>query len=848
MGQTQPPRSLSVTNEANVIADYIEKGDIEEAKELCHSLLSRFPTHPEALHMQAVLYQVQGDLNRAITTLNKAIAEAPRFEMAYFNLAVILEQAGRFDEAKRAYQQLLFISPKHNNATFNLAVLLHNTGQLKESERYYRMFLEASPYNSHANGNLGAVLINQGRFDEALPFCEKSVMLALDNADAHNNCGIIYAQQGNKEKAKAAFTRALKVKPDYEGARKNLEMLEKDGHTASKVVAKNTTLEDAFARGNKHLAAGELEAAFVAYQEVLKIKPDASEALINLGMVLNLMRRFPEAEAALKQAIAIDSQSPQAYNNLGNLYKDLSHFEPAVGAYRQAVLIKPDYFEAWVNLGMVLHELGRHEGSMEAYKNALSIDPEKMLKADSRHMEALGMLIRDQLQLCVWDKLDEYSARQLELLKPSANEPLKIDFNASNLLVIDSTAEQQWQGAVQSSRKKYGAILRPYDALSALPSQSRKGGKIRVGYVSGDFCNHATAYLMAGLFESHNRDRFDVYGYSHGVDDKSDIRTRVRDAMEVFYDVRGKSDQQIAEQIERDGVDILVDLKGHTQGNRLGVLASRPAPIQVHYLGYPGTTGTSFIDYFLADAIVAPKNLQPYFTEKLVYLPGSYQINDNKREVSSHLPTRSECGLPEQGFVFCSFNQNYKITPRMYDVWMRLLSQVEGSVLWLYITAQQAQENLRAEAKKRGIAPERIVFAGYKPYAEHMTRYRHIDLFLDTFPVGAHTTASDALWCDVPVITCAGDTFVSRVAASLLNAVGLPELVIKDFTSYEKLALKLAKDKDALAKLKKKLQASHASSPLFDTKRTTQAIENAYLEMIERHLKKKAPESFTVKA
>ena len=847
MGQTTPPRSLSVTREADLIAEYIEKGEFEEARDLCHSLLKRFPNHPEALHMQAALYQAQGDLDRAITTLQKAVTEAPRFEMGHFNLGVMLEQAGRIEEAKRIYQRLLLISPKHHMAMFNLAGIFHRTGQLAEAEQYYRAYLDGSPYHSNANGNLGAVLINQGRFDEALPYCEKAVMLALDNADAHNNCGIIYAQQGKIDKAKAAFARALKVKPDYEGARKNLELLEKGPDVAGKVVTAASSVDVAFARGNRHLEAGELEAAFAAYQEVLTLQPDVPEALINLGMTLNLMRRYQEAEMVLRRAVAKAPSSPQAHNNLGNLYRDVMRYDLAARAYKQATAVRPDYFEAWVNLGAVLAELKQHDASMEAYRNALALDPEKMLKTDSRHMDALGLLIRGQLQLCLWDRLDEYSSRLRQVLKESAGTALKTDFNCSNLLVIDTTAEEQFQGATLASRKKFGAP-RAHDPLRALPSRSRKSGKIRLGYLSGDFHNHATSFLMAGLFEQHDRGRFDVYLYSYGPDDESDIRSRIKAGADVFYDVQGKSDRDVAMQIERDGVDILIDLKGYTRDHRLGILAPRPAPIQAHYLGYPGTTGAGFIDYFLADAVAAPKSLQPYFSEKLVYLPNSYQINDDKREIALKAPTRAQCGLPEEGFVFCSFNQNYKIVPRMFDVWMRLLKEIPGSVLWLYITADQARENLRAEAKKRGIDPERLVFAEYKPLSEHLARYRHADLFLDTFPVGAHTTASDALWCGVPVVTVAGETFVTRVAASLLAAVGLSDLTAKDVASYEALALKLARDPSLLAKYKKKLADNRDSAPLFDTAATTRAIEKAYIEMIDRHLAQKAPEPFAVKA
>jgi predicted O-linked N-acetylglucosamine transferase (SPINDLY family) len=836
--------------EANRIIDLIERKDIEQAQTLCNALIDKVPGDPEALHMKAVLLQMQGQMQQAIETMHRAVTVEPGFEMGLFNLGVMLEEAGRFDDAINVYRHLLNLSPRYFQALFNLAYIFQRAGQMKDAEQYYRLFLEQTPYHSGGNCNLGAILINQGRFDEALPYCEKAVMLALDNVDARNNCGIVYVQRGDFAKAEKAFTQALKIKPDYEQARQNLELLRQQRANPAASGGANK-LAEAVERGNKHLANREMEQAEQCYREALIIRPDIPEVLVNLGMALNMLRRFVEAEALLKRAISLYPDNADAYGNLGNLYKDCERCEDAVAAYRKALSLQPAFFEAWVNMGMMLEQLGRHDEAVAAYKKALDISPEKMVRFDPKHIAALSRLIIEQQQLCLWDGLAEYHARLDALVKDGGcdlREGYK-GFLVSTMLSISDEPAQHYRNAVSCSEQNFGAIAKPYDPARALPMASRKDGKIRIGYASADYRQHATAYLISGLFEQHDRSRFEIYAYSYGINDKGQERKRIADAVDHFIDVHSLSDAQAAQRIAQDGIDILIDLKGYTRDHRLGILAPRPAPIQVHYLGHPGTIGSSFIDYFLADKIVAPPALQPFFSEKLVYLPGSYQVNDDKRPIAAETPTRAQCGLPESGFVFCSFNQNYKIMPDMFDVWMRLLGAVPGSVLWLYTTSDPAMDNLRMEAKKRGIESERLVFATFKPLASHLARLRaHADLFLDTFPVNAHTTASDALWCDVPIVTCTGKSFTARVAASLLTAVGMEELITGSFAEYEALALALALAQDGgrLKALKQKLIENKKHSSLFDTKATTRAIEAAYLEMIERHKQGKPPEMFGV--
>ena len=370
--------------------------------------------------------------------------------------------------------------------------------------------------------------------------------------------------------------------------------------------------------------------------------------------------------------------------------------------------------------------------------------------------------------------------------------------------------------------------------------------RIKVAYLSADFRRHATAYLIAELIERHDRERFEVIGVSFGPDDNSDMRARLVGAFDRFVDVTRSSDEEAAQLIASARVDIAVDLMGHTQYSRPRILAFRPAPVQASYLGFPGTTGADFIDYIIADPIVAPFDRQPYFTEKIVHLPDCYQVNDTTRRIAPRMPTREEFGLPAESFVFCCFNTSWKIAPAVFDVWMRLLEAIPGSVLWLLRDSPDAESNLRREAAARGTDPARLVFAGRVAPDEHLARHRLADLFLDTLPYNAHTTASDALWAGLPLVTCCGATFAARVAASLLKAVGLPELVTDSLADYETLALRLARDDSLRRRFRARLEQNRLTCPLFDAERFRQHLEAAYQTMWGLWQRGESPRSFSV--
>jgi predicted O-linked N-acetylglucosamine transferase (SPINDLY family) len=514
------------------------------------------------------------------------------------------------------------------------------------------------------------------------------------------------------------------------------------------------------------------------------------------------------------------------YNNLGTALLAEGRFEEARQAFEQALACRPDFAEAAYNLGNAWRELGRLADALAAWQQALQ------LRAD--YDEAFAQLAHHRALACQWESRAADQEKLLTMVRSGARIP------PFYLFATPASASDQ----LLAARQWIAPIKPPPHALLA-PRPRHAGGRIRLGYLSGDFHQHATAQLAAGLFERHDRRRFEVVAYSYGPDDGSPMRARLVRAFDRFVDVRPLSHREAAERIHRDEIDILIDLKGYTHGGRPMIAAFRPAPVQVSYLGYPATTGADFIDYILVDRFVVPESRQACFSEQLVHLPLCYQANDARRDQAA--PTsRGDWQLPEQGLVLCCFNNSYKLSPTFFDIWMRLLADAPGSVLWLLATNELAQANLRKEAEARGIDPMRLVFAPVVPSAAHLERHRHADLFLDTAPCNAHTTASDALWGGLPVLTLSGDTFAGRVAGSLLAATGLPELVTTSLAEYEATALALIRDPDRLGRLRRKIEAKRDVNSLFDLAKLTGAIEGAYERMWQRHLAGEKPQPFAI--
>jgi len=571
------------------------------------------------------------------------------------------------------------------------------------------------------------------------------------------------------------------------------------------------------------------------YRKAIALKPDHTGAYNNLGLILHGQRKLAEAMAQYQQALAIQPALAEAHNNLGMTLADQGRLAEAMTHYQQALAIKPAFAEAHGNLGNAFRDQGRLVEAVVQYRQALALRPD-LAEAESQLMHQLQ-------HLCEWTGLEVLFDRQRQLVQEKTHPKIP----PFTLLAIPSSAAEQLVCARTYAASRFSSCATLREQLRFNFVRAPKP-TLRIGYLSADFRQHATAYLMAELFELHDHTRFAVFAYSYGPDDGSAMRKRIGNACNRFVDSAAESFVETARRIYEDRIDILVDLKGHTHAARTEIVAWRPAPIQVNYLGYPGTMGADFVDYLITDRFITPPEHAPFFSEQPVYLPDCYQINDRQRVIATPALTRAECGLPEEGLVLCCFNNAYKIMPAVFDIWMRVLTTIPGSVLWLLEANSEAAANLRREATARGVAPDRLVFAPRQPLAQHLARHGQADLFLDTWPYNAHTTASDALWAGLPVLTCAGETFASRVAGSLLTAVGLPELITHSLAEYEAAAMRLARHPTELAGLRRRLETNRLTTPLFDSERFTRHIERAYRLMWERYVSGEAPQAIEVPA
>ncbi|WP_353201828.1 tetratricopeptide repeat protein [Polynucleobacter sp.] len=572
----------------------------------------------------------------------------------------------------------------------------------------------------------------------------------------------------------------------------------------------------------------EYEKAIEFFSASINVFPENAVAHSNLGNVYAKLRQFDRALGAYEEAARLDSQDAETWSNAGIVFFELKRFEEAIALYDKALAIDPNYAEALCNKGNALDELKRYEEAIDCYEKALSINP----NIDW----APGVWMHLKLKVSAWEHLE--ANVEVLLAKVAAGEKVS---NPFPLLAMSDDPMLHRQASEIFARYQY-----PSNSTLGVIAKHPRGKKIRIGYFSADFHNHATGYLLAELIELHDKNQFELIGISFGPNQDDEMRTRLKKSFDQFIDASAMSDIEIAQLSRHLKIDIAVDLKGFTQNCRAGIFAYRVAPVQLSYLGYPGTMSAGYIDYLLADKTLIPQEALQGYSEKIAYLPNSYQANDRKRIISDKQFTNAELGLPEQGFIFCSFNNNYKILPATFESWMRILKAVDGSVLWLYEDNVAAANHLRQEAEKRGVHPSRLVFAKRMPLAEHLARHQLADLFIDAFPCNAHTTASDALWAGLPVLTLMGNAFASRVAASLLNAIELPELITSTPQAYEALAIEIAKNPAKLAALKQKLASNRLTTPLFDTPQFTKDLERSYVQIYERYQAGLPPEHIFV--
>jgi predicted O-linked N-acetylglucosamine transferase (SPINDLY family) len=651
---------------------------------------------------------------------------------------------------------------------------------------------------------LGYVCMQQGNFSSAERNFQKVLESNPDQVDALNLLGIVNAQSKRLEIAINYISRAISL----------------NSRNASSYYNRGLALQEL----------GRVEEALLDFKVALSLNPKHTNAFNSEGNAYLDMKEIGPAITSYKNAIALDPSFADAWNNLGNAYSYGKNLEEALNCYEKAVSIYPDFADAWVNSASAWYELKEIEKAVHNYQKALE------MKADIPYL--LGDYLHAKLQGCDWSNLTQATLQLQEQI--SRQLPVTEPFVTLGLL-DDPALHQQVAQIYIHSRFPKSTILGPLDC-------HEKSDKIRIGYYSADFRNHATSYLVAEMLEKHDKDKFEVYTFNLHPGKPDDTTARIVSAVTQMIDLSGRSDKSAAQLSRELKIDIAVDLGGHTADSRTGIFAARCAPVQVSYLGFPGTMGAPYYDYVLADCNVVPLDQSVYYTEKLAHLPHSYQVNDSKRKISDRVFVRSECGLPAQAFVFCCFNNGYKILPPTFDGWMRILHAVEGSVLWLMDHNELGTRNLKREAQARGIDPSRLIFAPRMKLPEHLARHRLADLFLDTLPYNAHTTASDALWAGLPLLTCMGKSFAARVAGSLLMAMDLPELITHTQTDFEAKAIEYATDPMALSSVKSKLLRNLTNSPLFNAELFTLHLEQAYRIMHSRQQAGLPAEHFTVEA
>ena len=694
-------------------------------------------------------------------------------------------------------------SPVEHDARLRQALALYRTGRADEAVAALAALAAEHPDDPRLLMVYATVSLKRGELDRGMTLLARLLQLEPDNALAHYQLGVALDEQHQTGEALDRYERAIRAKPGFAQAHNN--------------------------RGVALKALGRQEEALASFERAILLKPDYGKAQANLGNVLGQLKRPGEALRAYDLAIRLDPGHAEAHTGRAGALRELGRLDEALASVDQAIAMKPACADSHGQRGDTLRELGRLDEALASFGRAVELQPDGG--------PWLGCLFDAKLALCDWKDLDAVASRLVAAIE---SDQRAIDPFTTLLL---TGAPQLHKRVAERWARQFAVAAR----ATAPPTARPRNGKIRLGYFSADFHYHATLHLAMEMLEHHDRSRFELYGFSFGPAADDGWRRRASGCFDQFLDVASRSDRQIAALARSLGIDVAIDLKGFTQGSRAAILAERCAPIQASYVGYPGTMGAPFIDYLIADHTVVPPASRPHYTEKIAYLPGCYQPNRRTGAMAiKEAPTRSACGLPEGRFVYCCFNNGNRITPAMFDRWMRILRRVEASVLWLLESNRWVCGNLRAEAQRRGVDPGRLLFAPFLPVEEHLGRLRHADLFLDTLPYNAHTTASDALRMGLPLVTEIGEAFSGRVAASLLANIGLDELVTRSPQQYEELAVALAADPARLRAARQRLAAGVATTTLFSPSEICAHIERLYEAMCERHAAGLAPDHLFV--
>lgn len=764
-------------------------GRIAQAEPLYREVLRRSPRHFDALHSLGMLAFQAGHPQAAADLIAQALAVEPHDAGAHGNLGYALHVLGRHAEALESLDRALAIQPGSLEALNNRGNTLSVLGRHDESIAAFDQALAQRPDYVEAAYNRGNALHAAGRLHDAISGYDAVIAARPELAQAHNNRARVLQDLGHHDEALAGYERAAVLAPKY--------------------------LHAIVGRGTARLALQQPAAALADFDAAVRIDPQHAAAHEGRGSALAALRRAADAVLAFTRCLDIDSTRLDARLQRGNASYEVRRYDDAIFDFEAVLTITPDVAGVVCNRGNALLELKHYAEAALAF--------ERVLALDAAYPYAVGKRLYAQTMACDWRDLDGLVAQVHAGLAAGLPviEPFAFAAIATDPMALRRCAEL------------FAADQFPPRSELVAPGTRLENPKIRIGYLGGEFRNQATSVLAVELFELHDKSRFEIVAFDNGWDDGSTLRRRMAAAFDEVVSIAALPDAEAARAIVERRIDILVNLNGYFGLGRTGVFARRPAPVQVNYLGFPGTLGSACLDVIVADADTIPTGEEGAYVERVVRLPYSYQPNDRQRAIAAEAPTRAELGLPAGAIVFACFNNTYKITPATFASWMRILGSVDGSVLWLLQHDDAAARNLRAAAQAQGIAASRLHFAPRIRLDEHLARHACADLFLDTLPYNAHTTASDALWAGLPVLSCRGTTFPGRVGASLLHALELgDELLVEDAAAFEARAIDLARDPARLARLRTRLAQARDTAPLFDTPAYCKALEHAYEAML----------------
>ena len=828
------PNNHSVFNNLGVC--YRELKKYNEALNNFKIALNIKPDYAEAYNNLAIIYRSLENYNEAIENYHKAIKLKPDYAEAYNNLGIVYLKIKEFEKSKHNLDQATKLKPDYAEAYYNLGNVHKNLKQFEKSIQYYKIAYKLKKNYYEAYNDLGIAYLNLEEFDNAKDALNEAIKLKPDYAEAYNNLGIVFLNQEEFNKAKDALNEAIKLKPDYAEAYNNLGIVylslknfDQSKNSLNKAIKLKPDYAEAYNNiGMLYFKLKEFEESKINIDKAINLKPDYAKAYVSLGSYYEITEEYEKAEINYKKAIELGEKNGS--NNLGILYLNLGNHESAEEIYNEIIKSKPKYAEGYFLRSLVYSNSGRSHLALKDIKKSFKLKPEFYTQQDK-----IYNLLSTQSKICEWDDYKKITNKLIVNLK---NDLVK-DINPFGLLTFSDSLELIKKVTEEKVKE---LSLRNIETKFNI----NKNKKIHIGYYSPDFKEHPVGYILSELLDYHNKDKFEITGFSLSPDPGTTckVKNKIINSMDKFLDFSNKKYLDIIEESKKLKIDIAIDLAGFTAFNKIQTFIKKTAPIQINFLGYPGTLGPHN-DYIISDLEVIPKEKQNFYFEKIIYMPNTFLPSFTKFNTSSDL-TKKSFNLKETDFVFANFNNHGKITPSIFNCWMRILKKVKNSILWLMDGNEYSRENLKKEAIKRNVESERIVFSTRLDYYEHNIRYKFCDLFLDTFPYNAHSTASSCLFSGVPLLTIKGEAFQSRVASSLLKDLEMNELICSNIEEYENKAITIANSHQETRRIKKKLHDILINSKTFNTKNYTENLEKAYNKIYERYDQKLKPENIFI--